>query len=216
MKNIVILGAGDLGKCVAAYIEDINKIEPTYNILGYLDMPERVGETLYGYKVIGTDDDLMTLYRQKNVCAVTTNQDGRIRRHIVEKFPEFDGWETIIHPRAILLGNAKIGAGSIICPNATVGIDTTVGTHCLISVASNVGHDDTIGDYTSIMPGAILCGHVNVGAYSYVATGASIVPGMNVGENTCIGVGSVVIEDIPSNVTASGNPCKPVMKRKMK
>ena len=37
MKNIVIIGAGDLGKELVWLIEDINKVRPTYLILGFLD-----------------------------------------------------------------------------------------------------------------------------------------------------------------------------------
>ena len=37
MKNIVIIGAGDLGKEVVWMIEDINKRKPTYLIMGFLD-----------------------------------------------------------------------------------------------------------------------------------------------------------------------------------
>ena len=37
MKNIVIIGAGDLGKEIVWLIEDINKVKPTYVILGFLD-----------------------------------------------------------------------------------------------------------------------------------------------------------------------------------
>ena len=41
MKEIVILGAGDFGKEVAWLIEEINKRNPTYIILGYLDDDEK-------------------------------------------------------------------------------------------------------------------------------------------------------------------------------
>lgn len=38
----------------------------------------------------------------------------------------------------------------------------------------------------------------------------TIVPGVTIGDNTVIGAGSVVVKDIPSNVLAVGNPCKPI------
>ena len=37
MKEIVIIGAGDLGREVVWLIEDINRLNPTYVILGFLD-----------------------------------------------------------------------------------------------------------------------------------------------------------------------------------
>ena len=36
MKDIVIIGAGGFGREVAWLIEDINKIEPQWNILGFV------------------------------------------------------------------------------------------------------------------------------------------------------------------------------------
>ena len=33
-------------------------------------------------------------------------------------------------------------------------------------------------------------------------------PGVTIGDNVTIGGGAVVTKDIPSNVTAFGNPCK--------
>lgn len=37
MKDIVIIGAGGFGREVAWLIDDINKNEPTWNLLGYVD-----------------------------------------------------------------------------------------------------------------------------------------------------------------------------------
>ena len=37
MKNIVLYGASGFGREVAYIIERINKISPTYNLLGFLD-----------------------------------------------------------------------------------------------------------------------------------------------------------------------------------
>ena len=37
MTDIIIIGAAGCGREVANWIEDINKVEPTWNILGFLD-----------------------------------------------------------------------------------------------------------------------------------------------------------------------------------
>lgn len=37
MKNLVIVGTGDLGKEIVWLVEDINRISPKYQILGFLD-----------------------------------------------------------------------------------------------------------------------------------------------------------------------------------
>ena len=40
----------------------------------------------------------------------------------------------------------------------------------------------------------------------------SIVSGVSIGNGSIIGAGSVVINDIPENVIAAGNPCKVIRK----
>ena len=55
MTEIIIVGAGGCGREVVNWIEDINKIEPTWNILGFLDDNRKA---LYDfpsrYQVIGS------------------------------------------------------------------------------------------------------------------------------------------------------------------
>ena len=48
----------------------------------------------------------------------------------------------------------------------------------------------------------------NVGNNVWIGGSVCILPGVTIGDNVTIGAGSVVTKDIPSNVTAFGNPCK--------
>ncbi len=89
--------------------------------------------------------------------------------------------------------------------------------------------DDThiyIGDYTMIGPNVVIAtaGHpvlpqlrkegyqynqpVRIGRNCWLGAGAIILPGVTIGDNTVIGAGSVVTRDMPSNVVATGNPCR--------
>ena len=51
---------------------------------------------------------------------------------------------------------------------------------------------------------------VVIGANVWIGGSCVINPGVHIGENTVIGSGSVVTKDIPANVVAVGNPCRPV------
>lgn len=42
--------------------------------------------------------------------------------------------------------------------------------------------------------------------------GVSVTPDTIIGRNSIIGAGSVVVNDIPDNVIAAGNPCKVIRK----
>ena len=52
--------------------------------------------------------------------------------------------------------------------------------------------------------------HVHIGNNVWLGAGVIVMPGVTIGDNSVIGAGSVVTKDIPSNVVAVGNPCKPI------
>lgn len=53
---------------------------------------------------------------------------------------------------------------------------------------------------------------IKVGNNVWFGGHVSVMPGVTIGNNVVIGAGSVITKDIPSNVIAYGNPCKPVRK----
>ena len=58
MTDIIILGAAGCGREVANWIEDINKVEPRWNILGFLDdNPNALEGFPSKYQIIGAIKD---------------------------------------------------------------------------------------------------------------------------------------------------------------
>lgn len=51
---------------------------------------------------------------------------------------------------------------------------------------------------------------ITVGDNVWIGGGVTVLPGVTIGSGAVIGAGSVVVHDIPPNVVAVGNPCKPV------
>ena len=177
MKNIVIIGAGDLGKEVVWLIEDINKVKPTYVILGFLDDDkEKTGKEFYGYKVLGTTEDLPVLHDKVAVSAVLAIQDGSVRKRIVETLSNFNSWETILHPSAIIADTSPLGRGSIVFPHVTVSVDTKLGDFCLFYIHSIICNDCRIGNYVSVMAGAMVSERAFVSNECCLALGACVLP----------------------------------------
>ncbi|SAY46906.1 sugar O-acetyltransferase [Komagataeibacter rhaeticus] len=51
---------------------------------------------------------------------------------------------------------------------------------------------------------------VTIGRNVWIGGGAIILPGITIGDHAIIGAGSIVTRDVPSGVTAAGNPARPL------
>lgn len=51
---------------------------------------------------------------------------------------------------------------------------------------------------------------IKVGNNVWFGGNVTVLPGVTIGDNAVIGAGSVVVKDIPANMLAVGNPCKPI------
>ncbi len=209
MKNIVIIGAGDFGKEIVWLIEEINKANPTYVIIGFLDDDEKkVGKMMNGYQCVGTTKALPELIRTQNVCAVIAMQDSDSRKRIAEMIPWFDNWETLIHPSANIADTSELGKGCVVCAGSNISVNTILGKHCILNLTVTMGHDCEVGDFVSIMSGAVVSGHVVLGERSYLGSNSTILPSMKVGKHAKVGAGSVVIRNVKDEVTVMGVPAK--------
>lgn len=97
MNNIIIIGAAGCGREVANWIEDINNIEPTWNILGFLDDNRKALEgVLCKYPIIGTIKDHEPKENIKYAMGIANPEvKKKIGSMMVEKGAQF---VSIIHP----------------------------------------------------------------------------------------------------------------------
>ncbi len=205
MKNIVIIGAGDLGKELVWLIEDINKRKPSYLILGFLDDDEsKTGKEFFGYKILGTTEKLNEMKSDPHILAVIAIQDGDIRRKIAEAHRDFTSWETIIHPAATVAPTVSLGKGSIVFPQVTISVDSRLGTFGLYYINSTVCNDCVLGDYVSVMTGVSVSEHVSIGEGSYLAAGCCVYPHKAIGKRVQIAVGATVDKNCADGAEVTG------------
>lgn len=136
---------------------------------------------------------------------------NRIRKMIVERLKANNPdimFATAIHPSAVISPTAKIGEGTVVMAGAVINADAVIGNHCIINTGATVDHDCKIGDYCHVAPGVHISGGTHVGEGTWVGVGSSVIQCLNIGKNCMIGAGSVVVKDIPDNVTAFGCPAK--------
>ncbi|MBP9989377.1 MAG: acetyltransferase [Ruminococcus sp.] len=211
MKDLIIIGAGGLGRETAMTVERINASleEREWKIIGFMDDNLQIqGQRRDGYKIIGTTEEIKQYPDAYFIVAIG---DSKIRRRIVKKIKIFADvkFATIIDPAAVIdKRRVNIGEGSIICANTYITLDIEMGEHIYIGANSTIGHDARLGDYATLYPGVNLAGITEIGAATELGTGSQVIQKISVGSNTVIGAGSTVVRNIPSNCTAVGSPAR--------
>lgn len=208
MKDIIIVGASGLGREIADWIEDINEVSPTWNILGFLD--DNL-EALKGYpsdyKVLGKISDWNPKPDQWFVCGLAFPE---VKRHCVGLLQAKGAkFATIIHPTALISKFAEIGEGTVITQRSGLNTNTKVGKFVTL-LESRMGHDSSIGDFSTLSGDCNINGHVSIGQDVYVSCGVSIAPSKKIGDGAKIGIGSIVISNVKPGVTVFGNPAKKI------
>ncbi len=209
MRDLYIIGASGFGREVAWLVERINKVEPTWNIRGFIDDNESIwGSKEDEYEVVGGCEYLKQIDNAYAVCAVGS---ARTRKVITEKIKDSGiKFATLIDPSVLISKRVEIGEGSIICAGTIITVDIKIGNHVIINLDCTVGHDDVIEDFVTIYPSVNVSGNVVLGKCSEIGTGTQIIQGKAIGTNSIIGAGASVTRDIPSDCTAVGIPAKPV------
>jgi sugar O-acyltransferase (sialic acid O-acetyltransferase NeuD family) len=208
MKDIVIIGAGGFGREVVWLLEEINKENTEWNILGFVDDNKEIhGTEMNGYEVLG-DIEWLKSQELHVVCAIG---DPITKKRTIERLKNSNNsFPVLIHPSVIYSDRVSFGEGSIICAANIITTDIKIGNHVIINLDCTIGHDAILGDYTTVLPSVNVSGFVVTDESVSVGTGSAIIQGVKIGRNTVVGAGSVVVKDLPDNCTAVGAPAKPI------
>ena len=213
MKKVLLLGGGGHAKCVI----DAMHLDGKYAPYCVLDFKEKVGESVLGVKITGSDVDLPVYYKRGiKLCFVALGSTGDPARRIaLWKLAVKAGFElpSIIHPSAFVSAHAVTGRGVYIGPGAIVNAGAVIGEGCIINSGAIVEHDCRIGAFAHIAPGAVLSGGVTVGDRTHLGTGCSVTHGVSLGADSIIGVGSAVVKDLPARSVCVGNPARKIKSR---
>lgn len=211
VKDLIIFGASGFGREVAWLCDRINRVSPSFKLLGFLDDDDTLrGKKINGLSVLGKTADAPRYKDAFFVCAVGAS---KVREKIVSNLKAAsDGirFATLIDPSAEMSELVNIGEGSIICAHSILTVNISIGSHVIINLDCTVGHDAVIGDFSTLYPSANISGMTRIGHGCELGTGMQIIQGKSIGDGSVIGAGAVVIRDIPSGCTAVGNPAKPI------
>ncbi len=199
MKDLIILGAGGASYNIIEYVEDINEVNPTWNLLGLFDdNKDIVGTTILGYKVIGTIDDAVKYPDAFFINSIGSANDLDLRKRVRDRIPYGDDhFATLIHPLAHVSKSAKIEPGCIICPLCSCQADTVIGHDSYITSFTLVGHETHIGQHCVVAGRTMIAGSAEIGDCTYVGCGSALKHEMKIGDHCMIGMGCVLWKDVP-------------------
>lgn len=207
MKNIVIVGNGGFAKEVEFLISRINKDEPTWDFLGYID------NNTTGSHIVGDDQYLLNVKEELNVVIAIGNSHVRSRLYSLYRENEYLKFPNVIDPSVIISSKVEMGQGNIICAGTIITVDVTIGHFNIINLDCTIGHDVIIESYVTINPSVNVSGNVHVREETNIGTGSQIIQGKTVGARVVLGAGAVVTSDIEDDCVAVGVPAK-IIKRK--
>lgn len=217
MKPLLIIGAGGVGREATLIVEAINRVHPTWDLLGFIDDFTAVGTEYNGISVLGPLD-ILTQYKEPIyvVCAIA---NYTVKKKIIMKIKEFYPWvkfAKLIHPKVDLNPFMSIGEGCIIYQHVMMTVDVILGDHVIVCASTGIGHDSVIKDYCDILWNCNISGHVTLEEGCFIGSGATIVQGLKIGPQTKVGAGSVVLKSTYGYCTVVGVPAKVVRGKKMK
>lgn len=210
MKDIAIFGAGGFGREVAAIICAVNKVTPTWNIIGFFDDGVEVGTQISHYgKVLGGMEVLNNWGTSIDIAiAIGTPTTLKMVQQKITN-PKVD-FPNVIYPDFLLYDpeTLKMGKGNIINRGCSCTCDVTIGDFNLINGNIGFGHDNKIGNYNVIMPSVNISGEVTLGECNLIGVGSIIIQQIKIGNNVCLGAGAVLMTKPKDGNTYIGNPAK--------
>lgn len=206
MKDLIIIGAGGLGRELLQWTKDVNAVEPIWNIKGFIDDNfNQLANFKCSHDIIGTVQDWIPSQNEIFVCAIA---NPLIKQNIVRGMKlKGANFTNVIHPKAIIGSENSIGEGLILYPFARITVNCFIGDFVTIQ-SSAIGHDAFVNDFSTISSNCLITGNASVGKRVFMGSNSTIIPNTIIADDVYIGAGSVVIGNIASGLKVMGNPAR--------
>lgn len=208
-QEIILIGGGGHCKSVIDVIENENK----FDIVGIVDVKEKIGESILGYKIIACDDDLENLAKKYNNFLITIGQikSPSIRIRILKKLENLKvNLPVIISPFSHVSKHSVIGEGTVIMHNVIVNAGAKIGKNCIINSKALIEHDAKIGNNCHISTNAKINGDCIVKSNTFIGSGAILLNNITIEKYNIISAGAVVYRNTEEEKTYIGNPARKI------
>lgn len=203
MKDLIIFGAGDVGKFIAY---NLNIFNASYNLLGFMDSDLRkVGTQLCGLPILTTE--CLNLVNTGRLCVVVAVSSPIAKESIVKKLEPYGvDFPNFIAQNSWLSNGVAIGYGNIIYPNCSINYETEIENFVTINAGCVIGHNVKIGRFANLSPGVNLGGFTRVGQGANLGIGCCSRQGVEIGSYSVVGGQAMLVKNVESNKTVVGVP----------
>lgn len=207
MDQLIIIGAGALGREVLVIASDARGAGAAFEVKGFLDKnPSALDSNGAGFPVLGSERDYVIQPEDRFVMAL----GDPITRDQVACDLEQRGarFISLVHPTAIVVDQAEIADGCVLAQNTFVALNARLDSHVFLNTYASVGHDCVVGRSSVLAPGAVVNGDAVLGESVLIGSNAVVTAGRRLGDRARLGAASVAYRNIAEDCLALGNPAK--------
>ncbi len=207
MKQLLIIGAGGLGREVLAWARQAEGYGVDWVIKGFLDDNARA---LEGFRTpafwIGTVAEHQPREDEVFICAVGKPATRRLCQEIIEA--RGGHFISIIHRTAVIGDSVEISPGVILCPYAIASGYSRLGKGVILNLHATVDHDANVDDWSQINCHCDVTANAVIGREVWLSSHVTVAPGIKVGDGAYIGAGTVVLRDVEAGTKVFGVPAR--------
>lgn len=207
-KKLIIVGAGGLGRIVHDVLSRDSEVTHEYTLAGFLDT--RADLSLPGdlrSSVLGSP---LSYQPRADDVFIPAVGDPKWRQKLLAPLIQQGAVFYSYTRQASIAARARIGRGVFLTPGVVVSTDCVIGDYSYIDTYVILGHDVQVGSNCMVGAMSFLAGGVCVEDGVAIHPRSTIAKGLVVGQGSTIGIGSVVVKDVPAQVTVFGNPARTI------
>ena len=207
MQEVLVVGAGGLGREVFHLAQNCVGYGSSFKIVGFIDDNPTALNRYEGYPpIVGIFSELMNATGKSLFIAIGNN--GARRRAAEALVSRNHSFITLVHSTARIAGSLRCGQGCLIGPLVSVGAEATLGAFVLLQTGVIVGHDVSVASYCRLDNYAVLVAKSTVGEGANVHSAAVVNGSVTIGDSATVGAASFVVRTVRAGSTVLGNPAK--------
>lgn len=206
MKDLIIVGAGGMGRTIYDMARENSDFEKEYVIKGFID--DNLN-SLDGFKnyppILGKISDYEIQPNDIFVCSIGGNSRRACMESIILRGGDFF---SMIHPTSRIGTNVHLGKGCYVGAFTTIASDAYIDDYNFIQSHTIIGHDVHIGKWNRIDSYVLCVGGIKIGEGCMIHTNAVLNHNVEIGNGAHVGACSFVVNSVPEGATVFGNPAR--------